>query len=321
MKIINVCGFNLSGCSAAFDLFYDYETVGSVNREFHESGFLKCKYTFGGAIQSVLLEQPFRPTKEELATSLRGDMPDSIGADADNLSIHNHLVSRKSMAGQFGQVFDTFTAQALSVIPDNIANLPKAEALAVYEQAARNWLASVVAHVPTENFHLNKISDDSIMMFKNDPPGKFPYVAGLIPNGTSFSVLRNPVDACFDFNRFYYFGHTSQTVKAYSDIFGSWVRTVKNQLAYEPERCKGSYYVVRFEDLIQKSSVRDKMLKMVGLDRVDKVSEHFQPQESTKNIGIGCAMSEQLIAQVEALCSPEYDSLIEVLREHDMLIE
>jgi hypothetical protein len=321
MKIINVCGFNLSGCSAAFDLFYDYETVGSVNREFHESGFLKCKYTFGGAIQSVLLEQPFRPTKEELATSLRGDMPDFIGADADNLSIHNHLVSRRSMAGQFGEKFDAFTAQALSVIPDNIADLPKVEALAVYEKAAKNWLASVVTHVPAENFHLNKISNDSIMMFKNDPPGKFPYMAGLIPNGISFSILRNPVDACFDFNRYYYLGHSSKTVKDYSDIFGSWARTVKNQLAYDLQRCKGSYYVVRFEDLIQKSSVRNKLLNMVGLDSVNKVSEHFQPQESAKNIGIGSAMSDSLITQAEALCLPEYNSLIEVLKGHNMLIE
>jgi hypothetical protein len=321
MKIINVCGFNLSGCTAAFDLFYDYETVGSVNREFHESGFLKCKYTFGGAIQSVLLEQPFRPTKQELATSLRGDMPDSIGEHANNLSIHNHLVSRKSMAGQFGEAFDVFTTQALSVIPDNIDELPKIEALTVYKIAARRWLTSVVEHVPSENFHLKKITDDSIMMFKNDPPGKFPYVAGLIPNGVSFSVLRDPVDACFDFNRYYYLGHTEETVKAYSDIFGSWARTVKNQLAYGLSHAKGKYYVVRFEDLIQKASVQNKLLRMVGLDRVNKVSEVFQPKDSVQNIGIGRAMSASLISQIEELCYPEYDSLIEVLKTHSMLIE
>lgn len=322
MKIINVCGFNLSGCSAAFDLFYDYETLGSVNREFHESGFLKCKYTFGGAIQSVLLELPFRPGKEELATSLRGDMPDSIGADADNLSIHNHLVSRKSMAGQFGDVFDKFTAEALSVIPDNVAELPKAEALAVYEQAARNWLASVVAHVPAENFHLNKITDDSIMLFKNDPPGKFPYMARLIPNGVTFSVLRDPVDACYDFNSYYYHGHTEQTVRDYSQIFGSWVRTVKNQLRLALDDIQGCYYVLKFESLVGiNPSVREQMLALTGLDKVNKISDHFQPAESQRNVGIGVAMGEELMALTRELCMPEYNSLITVLREHRMLIE
>ena len=311
----------MSGCTAAFDLFYDYETVGSVNREFHESGFLKCKYTFGGAIQSVLLGTPFRPTKEELATSLRGEMPDSIGKDAENLSIHNHLVSRRSMAAQFGDVFDSFTSEALAGIPDNIAELSKTDALEVYEQAATKWLEEVVKYVPAENFHLNQISDESILMFKNDPPGKFPYIAGLIPNGISFSILRDPIDACFDFNRFYYFGHSSKTVKAYSDIFCSWARTVKNQIAYSPSRCDERYYVVRFEDLILKSSIRDRLIMMVGLDSTRKISEHFKPQESEQNIGIGREMSDSLIAQVKELCYPEYNSLIEVLRDQNMMIE
>lgn len=321
MKILNVCGFNLSGCSAAFDLFYDYEPLGSNNREFHESGFLKCKYTFGGAIQSALLDLPFRPTREELAASLQGDLPATFEGDASNLSIHNHLVSRKSMAKQFGAVFTTFTKQALADIPGDIAVRSKSFALKVYEDAAVKWLTALIEHIPAENFHLNKINDDSIMLFKNDPPGKFPYMAGLIPNGISFSVLRDPVDACFDYNRYYHFGHSEKSVKEYCQIFGSWVRTVKNQLALDIDRAKGKYFVVRFEDLVQKQTVRETMLHIAQLSNANKISSHFQAKESATNVGIGQAMPKNLIDLIQTLCLPEYHSLIAVLKKHGMLIE
>jgi hypothetical protein len=60
---------------------------------------------------------------------------------------------------------------------------------------------------------------------------------------------------------------------------------------------------------------------MVGLDSTRKISEHFKPQESEQNIGIGREMSDSLIAQVKELCYPEYNSLIEVLRDQNMMIE
>jgi hypothetical protein len=321
MRVINVCGFNLSGCSAAFDFFYDYETTGSVNREFHESGFLKCKYTFGGAIQSVLLGLEFRPKKESLLASLQGGVPTDYIGDADSLAVHNHLVSRRSMAAQYGDEYKIFTEDALRDIPDNIAELPKNVALLIYEQAAINWLTSLIEHVPADNFHLNYKDDNSIMLFKNDPPGKFPYIASLIPNGVSFSVLRNPVDACFDYNRFYHFGHSQQTVINYCKIFGSWARTVKNQLKIDANRVIGKYYVVRFEDLINEVSVRQRMLAIVGLDKTKKMFQNFQPQESAKNIGIGQEMPKHLINLTKQMCMGEYNSLIDILRLHNLLIE
>jgi hypothetical protein len=321
MKIINVCGFNLSGCSAAFDLFYDYQTLGSVNREFHESGFLKSKYSFGGAIQSVLLDLPFRPTRAELFASLQGEMPATFEGDPNTLSVHNHLVSRKSMASQFGSVFSDITETSLAIIPENVYDLNNEDALKAYEHAAVNWLEAIIECVPEENFHLKKKLPDSIMIFKNDPPGKFPYMARLIPNGISFAVLRDPVDACFDYNRFYHLGHSEQTVKDYSQIFGSWVRTVKNQLGRDLESIRGKYYMVRFEDLILKTEVRQTMLDMVGLTHVPKISNHFRPDESTRNIRIGQVLSPELIKLIQSLCMPEYDSIVELLRSNKMLID
>lgn len=321
MKIVNVCGFNLSGCTAAFDLFFDYYNAGVVTKDHHETGFLKCKYSFGGAIQTVLLGLNSRPDRQSLMRSLCGEMPEPYEGDSSNPSVILHLQRRKAMAQQYGFVFEQFTADALKHIPDDIQLLSRQDALNCYQKAAQQWLENVVKYAPPANFHANTIRADSFLMFKNDPPGKFPFMASLLPDGITISVLRDPVDSCFDFNRYYNLGHSEETVRAFANIFGSWVRTVKNQFDEFLSQIKGCYFVVKFEQLILDQGVQQKLLELVDLVDKPKYMNVFQPEQSKKNIGIGQAMTPELIDLTQQLCMPEYNSLVTTLRQHNMLIE
>lgn len=321
MKVINVCGFNISGCTAAFDFLYDYENFGTVNREFHETGFLKCKYSFGGAIQSVLLGNKFRPTKEDLFASLMGDTPKIFHDDISNLAVSNHLKSRKSMLVQYGSVYATFTKQALSAIPDDVASMSESDALSMYSSVAVDWMRNLIAHVPEQNFPSHKITQDSILLFKNDPPGKFPYMASLIPNGVTVTVLRDPFDACFDFNRFYNIDTTEASVTEFCSMLASWLRTAVNQLKRFSEQIGKKYYVVRFEDLVQKDTTRQNLLKTLGLESRQKVGKVFSPQQSSKNVGLSRDLAPQYKKIVSDLVMKDFNILVALLGERELLIK
>lgn len=73
-RIINGCGYNLSGCTAITDFFSDYQGAGYINHKRHEIGILKCRFGFAGSIQSIIRGQDFRATAEQLRASLLGEL-------------------------------------------------------------------------------------------------------------------------------------------------------------------------------------------------------------------------------------------------------
>ncbi len=318
-RIINGCGYNLSGCTAITDFFSDFEGAGYVNHGKHEIGILKCRFGFAGSIQGILRDESFRASRAQLRASLLGDQ-DALLTESLGPVEKVHLEMRLRVAGQLGDKYKTLVERIVQYISDDVVTAPAHKALLGYERALDEWLKGVVELLPDEHFFEGKQNANSFVMLKNDPPGKYPYMASLIPNGISFSSLRDPVDACFDFNRFYKKGMAEEQIKAYCEMFNSIIRTAMHHINLHEEKISGKFYVVRFEDFISKENVRQQVLDIAGISQ-KRIRHSFNPVLSKCNIGIGHELPKDLVTFIKEMSEPWYEKYQEFLINKDILIE
>jgi hypothetical protein len=312
-RIINGCGYNLSGCTAITDFFSDYQGAGFVNHGKHEIGILKCRLGFAGSIQAMLRGESFRATNTQLRASLLGEyepLKDASLGPVEKL----HLDMRLRVAQQLGPHYNDLVVKVVKCIPEQNASL------ASYEKALEVWFNGVDELLPDSHFLDSVQSTSSFIMLKNDPPGKYPYMASLIPNGVSFSSLRNPIDACFDFNRFYKKGMAEQQIKNYCEMFNSIVRTAMHHINLHEDKISGKFYVVRFEEFIQQEKVRQKALDIAGISQ-NKMRTSFNPELSKANIGIGYELPINLLDIIKDTSFPWYEKYQNFLIDKHMLIE
>lgn len=313
MRIINGCGYNLSGCTAITDFFSDYQGAGYLNHDKHEIGILKCRYGFAGSIQALLRGESFSATKAQLRASLLGD---ALALESANLGPVEklHLEMRLRVAGQLGADYKPLVDKVMQLIPEQQATL------ASYEEALALWFEGVLQLIPDKHFLDGCQSSSSFVILKNDPPGKYPFMASLIPNGVSFSSLRNPIDACFDFNRFYKKGMAETQIKNYCDMFNSIVRTAIHHIDLYEQKIFEKFYVVRFEDFIQKSDVRKQVIEKAGISQ-EKRRHSFNPDVSKDNIGIGNELPAKMLNLIKESSMPWYEKYQDFLAQRQFLIE
>ncbi|MEP1552274.1 MAG: hypothetical protein ABJJ44_07245 [Paraglaciecola sp.] len=313
MRIINGCGYNLSGCTAITDFFSDYQGAGYLNHGKHEIGILKCRFGFAGSVQALLRGENFRATNSQLKASLLGDF-DSLKSVSLGPVEKLHLEMRYRVASQLGPKYRPLIDKVMLAIPE------KYPTLNCYEKALEIWFNGVLELIPSKHFLDGSQTQSSFVILKNDPPGKYPYMASLIPNGISFSSLRDPVDACFDFNRFYKKGMAEEQIKAYCEMFNSIIRTAMHHINLHEEKISGTFYVIRFEDFITKETVRQRALDKAGISK-QRVRNSFKPELSKENIGIGYELPEHLMTLIKDISVPWYETYQEFLIRKNMLIE
>lgn len=313
IRIINGCGYNLSGCTAITDFFSDFAGAGYVNHGKHEIGILKCRFGFAGSIQACLRDEPFRATKEQLRASLLGEL-DALATASLGPVEKLHLEMRHRVANQLGTNYKSLVEKVVRHIPEQYIELVN------YENALSEWFNGVVELVPDTHYLDGKKDPSSFLMLKNDPPGKYPYMASLIPKGVTFSSLRSPIDACFDFNRFYKKGMAQAQITSYCEMFNSIVRTAMHHIHLHEDKIAGKFYVLRFEDFIQQANVRQKALDIAGISHT-KIRASFNPEVSKANIGIGQELPTKMLNLIKDTSFPWYEKYQAFLIDKHMLVE
>jgi hypothetical protein len=329
MKIINVCGYGNTGCTSQVDVLCDYEGVFGVlsplnqtldgKSAYHEIGVLKCLHSIGGLLIAKLGKHTSLPNRAEIRNSLQGLHP-SERAEL-NFGAKLHLDMRDLMVKQYGESYRDLVENTVAYIPENCDSLTIEELFIACKNATHAWingLISIIDETPSLKLR-NDNEEVQVLGLKNDPPGAFPLLAALIPNGLTSAILRDPRDTTYDFNRHYQLGHTDDTVRNHCIHYNAQINSARSQIKRFRDLIGDCYFVHDFESLVQSDQHRhDYVKRMVG--QRDKIRHYFDPQKSAQNIGHYTNMTQEHIDYVTTNCLSNYLEYKDFLVEHNMLM-
>ncbi len=320
MRIINCGGYGNTGCTAQTDFLSDHEGVAGGLRPFHELGFLKCYYSFGGVFLAIQDKWKHVPTKAEVRNSLQGKDPN--GPVELNEGSKMHLELRRLLARQHGEeALEKIVDNALAELPDTFDHLTTVEIIPLLRHAVSTFVEGLIANSGPAHFHPGEYDPEtSVIGFKNDPPGAYPIFASFLAGGLSSAILRDPRDTTYDFNRHYGLGHSMQTVVNHCRHYNAQLNSARSQIQRYEDQVRDVYKVIDFENLVSSEAIRDAYRDhMVGPRK--RVRHSFDAEKSGKNVLMWKQLPKEFIDHVEENCLQNYTEFRSFLTERGMLLE
>ena len=260
----------------------------------------------------------FEITREQIRSSLKGFMPKqslalSVGEEL-------HLNKRKLLVAEYGEKYADIVDDAVNCLPENIGYLPIDDIIRYLKIAVNCWCEGIKQLVKHKLTLMPAIKQCDVLGFKNDPPGVYPLLSTLIPNGMTSAILRDPRDTTFDFNRCYKKEDTIENIKWHCNHYNWHLNYARKQIDVFYDEIKKNYFVHDFENFITSSSHRENYLtRMCGAR--EKVNCYFDASKSIKNIGLYKDKDRSLVQIIEKECMEHYDSFKSFLRERELLME
>lgn len=318
MRIINCCGYGNTGCTAQTDFLYDHKGVVGALKPFHELGFLKCRFSFGGMMLSVIQKWDHNPTKEEVRRSLCGEQPDPNNPIEGGAKAHLEL--RALLKKQYGKVYQSIVDDAVNVIPDAYHKLPVRKLVPIFREAVGTFVRGLIVNIQPGHFFDGEYDPEtSVIGFKNDPPGAFPIFSTFLLGGQTSAIIRDPRDTTYDFNRHYNLGHTMETVKRHCAHYNAQLNSARSQIEKFGRVIQPFYKVIEFERLIQEQDYRDAYRNIMIGER-EQVRFRFDPEKSAVNIKHWHNMDKEFVDYVEETCMDNYLTYKEFLVKRDMML-
>lgn len=320
MKIINVGGYGNTGCTAQADFLGDHAGVIGVLPPFHELGVLKCFYSFGGIVNALNDKENFIPTREHLRLSLMGEDP--LGKRPVTGGAAAHLGLRKRLADSYSDDYRRIINDALANLPERFNELAVEEVLKQFRVSFSVYASGLFQYrKPGEAEQLGVSQDELIIGFKNDPPGAFPVLAYLYPEGTMTSaILRDPRDTTFDFNRHYSLGHTFDKVQAHCRHYNAQINSARAQIKKYESLIQSRHIIIDFENLVQSESLRNRYRdKMIG--KRERIRQQFNPELSAVNVGHYKELQPDFVDYIEKQTMDNYVTFRDFVRERELLVE
>lgn len=317
MKIINCCGYGNTGCTALTDFLYDYKGVSGALRPYQELGFLKCYYSFAGIALSALQNWDHSPRIGEVRRSLLGEEPG--GEKPMTESARMHLYLRAQLRHQLGETYKTIVDRSVHLVPEDYFSLEFDVLLPILQRAVGVFVQGIIAEIGPDHFMEDEYDPfESVIGFKNDPPGSMPILAFILGARTS-AVLRDPRDTTYDFNRHYGLGHSKDAVVNHCQIYNSQINSARRQIEIFGDRVKPYYTVIEFENLIKSDSYRENYRSLM-IGKTERVRHRFNAELSERNIEMWSNLPDDLVAYINDECMTNYLSYKEFLAERGMLL-
>ena len=318
MRIINCSGFGNTGCTAQTDFLSDHTGVSGILKPYHELGVLKCAYSFGGILLSIIQKWKHTPTKIELKKSLMGIDPKGRLPMSEGARMHLEL---RALLAQRTPNYENIVDNAISRLPDQYAKMDLTTLIFYMRNAVGEYIFGLSKNLKTGHFAASEYdAQTSVLGFKNDPPGAYPIFASLLKGGLSSAIIRDPRDTTYDFNRHYGLGHSMDTVKNHCTHFNAQLNSARQQINQFENHIQPFYKVIDFENLIISEDFRNTYRDhMVG--NRERVRHTFDPKKSKVNIGHHTNMLPEYIKYVEDTCMENYLSFRNFCKERDLLLE
>lgn len=309
-KLINICGFGLTGCTAQADLLAEFNNFrailqdkdrnkGVLKAPVQEFGIVKTIYSFGGPIIEAFFQQRYSMTKQELHNSILGDeLPERIHANESEML---HLSKRSLMNDEIGESYTKIVYEALEDLPDTLDSNSLEELLVLMSDAMHKWVNGVYNHIAQEsNNH------DLVLGLKNDPPGFYPILSSIIPGCLTTAILRNPFDRTHEYLRFYQQEFSNENITnvctQYADIMELTIRQIK---LYR-EQLEGKYLVHDFESFVTNHEhQRCYVERTLGICESPNQA-YFEPKVSAKNTNFYDKFNHEQRTIIHDICSAKY---------------
>lgn len=331
MKIINVGGFGYTGCTAQADFLTDYEGVAGILADptrnknvlrapYQEFGILKCELTLGGIVISKIKGSPHIASRETLRASLKGNL-DFFSFPLEK-SEELHMKMRSLLNKQYGDGYEIIVDQAIQELPTDYEKLPPLVLLSFVADSMKSWFNGLIDLVNKKPELVSVFGEKiDVLGLKNDPPGAYPLLATVIPDGISSAILRDPRDTNVNFNEgSNSFGNDIKAVRRHCDFYNAQILWSKKLIEEYTDIIAPVFFVHDFENFVNSKSHRDAYLKkMVGKRK--KMRCNFKPEESSKNVGIYKKLPRTAIDTIEEKCMGSYTNFRMFLREREMLME
>jgi len=327
MKVVNVCGFGLTGCTSQADFLSEYAGVRGVlghdlrnkavcRAPYQEFGILKCRYSLGGIVLAKITGKKIEFDKSVLHASLLGKLPHGAAELWDNFE-KAHLCNRAVLQKEYGDSYIDVVEKTMACLPEieKIDTLPKA--LTYVAEAFAVWLESMFALIQHKYYQPSERVD--VIGIKNDPNGGNPLLSCLIKNGKTSAIMRNPKDAVFDYMRYYKLPKTCKEAEKQAERYNQTLLCAENQIKQFRKQIGDCWFAHEFESFVTSDSHRKRYLEcMVG--RRDRLRDYFQPSVSARNIGIYKQQDSAITDTVAQVCEKRYSDFKAFLHSEGLLL-
>lgn len=327
MRVVNVCGFGLTGCTSQADFLSEYSGVrGILGHElrnknicrapYQEFGLLKCRYSLGGLVLAKITGKKIGFDKSILHRSLLGQLPREGGQDWD-IYEKAHLRNRAFIVEEYGDKYLGVVEQTMDCLPkfSNIKTLE--QAMFYVSEALGVWLDGVFSLVREKNGRYTEIIQ--VIGLKNDPNGANPLLSGLIKNGITSAIFRRPEDTVFDYMRHYNLPKTVEVAAQQAQRYNQTMDSAKKQITRYRKEIGDKWFAHEFESFVTSNEHRQRyLMRMVGSRQ--RVREYFQPEVSASNIGLYTKQDSCITDIVNRNCERKYVEFKEFLDREDLLL-
>lgn len=332
VKIINVCGFGNTGCTAQADILSEYEGFYPIlddtarnrsvlNAPYQEFGLLKSIYSLGGLYIARIHGGHVDISRDDLRRSLKGDI--SLSNRGLSRTELIHLGKRKLLVDRYGDPYLEVVDEVVNTIPEDYINLSDSDLLHVLRDAMMIFQIGMENIISSDlgSCGANSPNNRICLGIKNDPPAAYPILAYLLHNGLSSAIIRDPRDTSFDYSHgANSFGEDISSVIKHCHFYNRQIMSCQSQLEKHRSKLHGIFFVHEFESLISSSAHREKyVLAMLGSR--NRVSEYFDEEKSKENVGVYKSMKKDHIKIVEEICMTCYTSFLSFLRSSGFLFE
>jgi hypothetical protein len=338
MRIGNLGGFGNTGVTALCDFLEDTGYIRGFLPRVHEGGYVKSDISF-----ISLMHIADKGKAANTCDFSLSDLLYSLIGETGNKSSHyerrgfgeqGHLANRAQMLNYIKREKIISIAKAslkgLGILDDAKSQAPvetvnQSDVLAAF----RTFASSVCDELISESGPYSNKPVTSLF-FKNDPPAAYPDISCKLHDYSIF-ICRPPSDTTYDLLRHYKMDISDANVdwhiSSYRAMMKSFIvraKNISNELLFAKVR------MVEFPTLVRSSRARLDLIKFIDQDSTmpDHLSNpsepqaprKFDPNQSSKNIGHGDNLPNEMRERVKAELDTVYHDLIEYCAKSNILI-
>lgn len=299
--IVNVGGFGHTGNTALLDFLIDTGHFAPLARDFGETSILRGNWCIAGMLKALSKGQT-SVNPGFFSDALLGAIKEEHNAfDPPDI---NDFKRNARVVSLLGNSYRELVEWLVSQFEESLAGGASRE----------EFLQDVVAPFYERLSALvrSKSSKDEVTyaLSRNDPAGYAISLLDAVDYAWHISIIRNPVDVAYEWCNFYHKAVDEPTIRKFANQFCKKIDRFTREYDQLSEPSKRKVAIVSFEDVVSSESARQAICRL--LDISPKQSQgKFNPEQSSKNIGVGEALDDQWKAFVTDVCGRKYDKFVE----------
>lgn len=299
--IVNVGGFGHTGNTALLDFLIDTGHFAPIARDFGETSILRGNWCIAGILKALDKGQA-SVEPSFFSDALLGTIKEEHNAlDPPDL---NDFKRNARVVSLLGDDYRELVAWLVGQFEESLADgVTRKEFLQNVVAPFYERLSAMVRSKPSAGGVTYALS-------RNDPAGYAISLLDAVDYAWHIPIIRNPVDVAYEWCNFYHKTVDEPTIRKFANQFCKKIDRFIREYDKLTEKSKQKIAIVYFEDVVGSEGARDAICRLLEISP-NPGQGKFDPEVSSKNIGVGEALDDQWKAFVTDVCGKKYDKFIE----------